>query len=102
MPKDYFDQFKLRFTVGKYTTNWQRLEIGIVTGCTISVILFGATMNLLVKCVEKQSRGPTTKSGIRLPPMRAFMDNMTVTTKSVEEGRQMLEGLDHILNSSLP
>ena len=77
----------MRFTVGKYTTNWQILEIGIVTGCTIYVILFRTTMNLLVKSVEKQSRSPTTKSGIRLPPMRTFMDNMTVTTKSVEEGR---------------
>ena len=55
MLKDYFDWFQRRFTVGKYTTNWQRLEIGIVTGRTISVVLFGAAMNLLMKSVEKQS-----------------------------------------------
>lgn len=94
MLKDYFDRFQMRFTVGSYTTDWQRLEIGIATGCTISVILFAAAMNLLVKSVEKQSRGPTTKSGVKLPPTRAFMDDMTVTARSVIEGRWMLEDLD--------
>jgi hypothetical protein len=35
-----------RFTVDNYyTTRWQRIEKGIPAGCTISVILFAATMN---------------------------------------------------------
>lgn len=36
-------------TIEHLTTNWQRPEFGIVTGCTISMILFTAAKNLLVK-----------------------------------------------------
>jgi hypothetical protein len=95
--KHYFDHFKMRFSVGDYTTNWQRLEVGIVTGCTISVVLFAAAMNLLVKSAEKTSRGPVTVSGVKQPPTRAFMDDMTITAKSVVEGRWMLEDLEHLI-----
>lgn len=96
--QDYFDRFRMRFTVGSYTTAWQRLEVGIVTGCTISVILFAAAMNLVVKSAEKASRGPKMKSGVRQPPTRAFMDDMTVTAKSVVEGRWMLEDLEKLIS----
>jgi hypothetical protein len=93
----YFDNFSMRFTVGDYTTSWQRLEVGIVTGCTISVSLFAAAMNLLVKSAEKCSRGPTMNSGIQQPPGRAFMDDMTITSKSVVEARWTLEDLEKLI-----
>ncbi|KAK0148397.1 hypothetical protein N1851_011270 [Merluccius polli] len=38
----YFDKFNMRFTCGNFTTDWQKLEVGFVTGCTISVILLSA------------------------------------------------------------
>ncbi|KAH3711243.1 hypothetical protein DPMN_070745 [Dreissena polymorpha] len=34
---------------------------------------------------------PRSISGIRQPPTRAFMDDMTITSKSVPEERWMLE-----------
>ncbi|KAK0152386.1 hypothetical protein N1851_006100 [Merluccius polli] len=34
----YFSGFKLRFRTTQFTTQWQDLEKGIVTGCTISPI----------------------------------------------------------------
>ncbi|CAC5359709.1 unnamed protein product [Mytilus coruscus] len=58
MLQHYFNNFVMRFTVADYTTAWQRLEVGIVTGCTISVDLFSAAINLLVKPAEKTNRGP--------------------------------------------
>ena len=70
--------------------------IGIVTGCTISVIVFAAAANLLVKAAEKKSRGPVLKSGSKLPPTRVFMDDMTITAKSIVEGRWMLEDLEKL------
>jgi len=73
------------------------LEVGIVTGCTISVIIFSAAINLLVKTAEKMSRGPITISGIRQPPTKAFMDDMTITAKSGPEGRWMLEDLERLI-----
>lgn len=97
MLQNYFDSFLMRFTVGDYTTTWQRLEVGIVTGCTISVILFAAAMNLMVKSAEKPRRGPVMVSGVRQPPTRAFMDDMTITTKTPVEGRWMLEDLEKFI-----
>ncbi|XP_061185889.1 uncharacterized protein LOC133193994 [Saccostrea echinata] len=92
--KDYFDHLQLRFTVQDYTTAWQRLEIGKVTGCTISVILFSAAMNMIVKSVEKKSRVSWMKSGVRQPPGRAFMNDMTVTTKTVIEAKWTIQELE--------
>lgn len=89
----YFNKFKMRFTCGDVTTDWQRLEVGIVTGCTISVILFSAAINLLVKSAEKVHRGAMLATGVQQVPVRAFMDDLTITAKSVPEGRWILEDL---------
>ena len=86
--------FLLRFTVKEFTTAWQCLEVGIVTGCTNSVILFSAAMNMILKSVEKKSRGPWMKSGEHQPPGRAFMDDMTLTTKTVIEAKWTLQELE--------
>ena len=80
----------MRFTVGNYTTTLQRLEVGIVTGCTISVILFAAAMNLIVKYA----------SGVQQPSTRAFMNGMTITANAVIEGRWMMEDLEFLINSA--
>ncbi|VDI21700.1 Hypothetical predicted protein [Mytilus galloprovincialis] len=64
--KEYFNHLQLR-SVGDFTTSSQRLEVGIVTGCTISVILFSAAMNIIVKSVERKRRGIWMKSGVRQP-----------------------------------
>ena len=95
--QDYFDRIEMRFSVGSFVTKWQRLGMGLLTGCTISVNLFSTAMNLLVKSVEKMSRGPFMPSGVRQPPTRAFMDDMTITTKSVMEGRWTLEELGQMM-----
>ena len=40
--KKYYSRFFIRFTYNKGKTKWQRLEKGIITGDTISVILFSS------------------------------------------------------------
>ena len=77
--KQYFDGFYLRCTTRDFITNWQRLEVGIVTGCTISATLFSGDMNLLMKSVEKYTREPMSRTGISQPPTRGFMDDMIIT-----------------------
>ncbi|XP_033755855.1 uncharacterized protein LOC117338607 [Pecten maximus] len=94
----YFDRLQLRFTVQDFTTSWQRLEVGIVTGCTVSVILFSAAMNLMVKSVEKMSRGPWMRAGVRQPPVRAFMDDMTISTKTIIEAKWTLKEIEEMVN----
>ena len=47
------------------------------------MILFAAAMNFLVKSVERKTRIPQMESGVKQMPIRAFMDDMTITTQSV-------------------
>ncbi|XP_050957201.1 uncharacterized protein LOC127158092 [Labeo rohita] len=95
---DYYNNFLLRVTSGSSTSAWQRLEKGIITGCTISVPLFSLAMNMIVKSAEVECRGPLSKSGTRQPPIRAFMDDLTVTTTSVPGCRWLLQGLERLVS----
>jgi hypothetical protein len=52
-------------------------------------------MNLMVKTAENTSKGPSMATGVKQPPTRVFMNDMTITAKSSIEGRWMLEDLEH-------
>ncbi|XP_061896860.1 uncharacterized protein LOC133645950 [Entelurus aequoreus] len=95
---NYYGNFRLRVTSGSITSDWDRLEKGIITGCTISVCLFALAMNMVVKAAETECRGPLSKSGTRQPPIRAFMDDLTVTTTSVPGARWILQGLGKLIS----
>ncbi|XP_078583820.1 uncharacterized protein LOC144866333 [Branchiostoma floridae x Branchiostoma japonicum] len=86
----YFGGLRLRFKTTNFITEWQALEKGIVTGCTISPILFIMAMNLIISSAEAKTRGPVMASGSRQPPLRGFMDDLTVTTRSHVEARWVL------------
>lgn len=47
------------------TTLWQRLEVGIVTYFTISVMTFSTAMSLMMKSTKMMSRDPWMKVGVR-------------------------------------
>ena len=47
--------------------------------------------------VEKMSRGPFMSPGVRQPLIRAFIDDMAITTKTVVEGRWTLEELGEMM-----
>lgn len=72
MITSYLDGIKLRFTARNYITQWQQLERGTVTGCTVSPILIVMGMNLIIKSGEKETRGPLMKSGTRQPAIRGW------------------------------
>ncbi len=94
---DYYNNFRMRVTSGSETSDWHCIRKGIITGCTISVILFALAMNMVVKSAEVECRGPLTKSGIRQPPIRAYMDDLTITTTSVPGSRWILQGLERVI-----
>ena len=96
--KDYFNGIQLRFSTPNYTTEWQNLEKGIVTGCTISPILFVMGMNLVIRAGLNETRGPITNSGIRLPPVRGYMDDLTITTTSHIQARWILKTLEEVVS----
>ena len=75
---------------------WQKLEKGIITGCTVSVVLFIMGMNLLIKAARLETREPKTESGIYLPSSRGFMDDLTLTTVTHVQARLMLAALTDV------
>ncbi|KAJ3585711.1 hypothetical protein NHX12_014430 [Muraenolepis orangiensis] len=94
---DYYSNFRMRVSSEARTSSWHKVEIGIITGCTISVTLFSLAMNMLTKSAEPECRGPRTNSGQRQPPIRAFMDDLTVMTESVPGCRWILKGLEELV-----
>ena len=85
--RDYYNDFHIRVFIKndhirmaqdrKRHHNWQY---------NISV-LFSSAMNMLVKAAEKECQGPQSESGVEHPPIRAYMDDLTVTIKSVTGGK---------------
>ena len=90
---------QLRFSVGEETASWQRLEKGIMTGCTISVVvLFVMGMHLIINAAKRETRGPKTASGIHLPSNRGFMDDLTISTTTHVQAGWVLTTLDDTVN----
>lgn len=81
----------LRFTIGCFTTEWQRLERGITTGCNISLILFVMGMNLIIITAEKETKGPKTSTG-------GFIDDITITRTTHVHARGILDALDETIS----
>ena len=59
----------------------------IITGCTISAILFVQGMNLVLKAAEKEIRGPKMASGITASSNRSFMDDTNIPTQYLIQAR---------------
>ena len=92
--KEYLERIHLRFRMGGYVTSWQRLEKGIVKGCTISVVLFVMAMNLLIEAGRRETRGPKTKEDIRQPPSRGYMDDLTITITTHVQAKCVQEAME--------
>jgi hypothetical protein len=90
MMMEYYDNFVMRFTTGKFTTDWQRLEVGIAAGCTISVVLFVLVMEMILKSTE------TKDEEIKIQ-LKGFMDDITVISKAEAATRNILKRLDDLI-----
>ena len=94
----YYDNAKIRFTTKQFKTDWQNLEKGIITGCTLSVVLFTLTMTWLVKSAEKETKGPRSDSGQQQNNSRLFMDDLNTTTETTVQSKYLLNKLEIIFN----
>lgn len=94
---DYYRKFHLRVASGLVSSDWHRFERGIITGCTLSAMLFAPAMNMLMKSAEVECRGPVSNTGVRQPPIWAYMDDLTVTTHSVTGCRWLLRSLERLI-----
>ena len=94
MLETYFDGFLMRFTTKEYTTNWNRLEVGIAMGCSVSPILFVLAMQLLLKVTENSAEIVELGGGLQIPPVKAFMDDTTILSSKESTTRKMLSLMD--------
>src|SRR5215470_9593881 len=95
--KQYFNAFKMRFSTPTYTTDWTQLEVGIAMGCTISPVLFVLAMQVLLKAAEAETELVDLGQSVRMPPLKAFMDDTTVITNSRGNAQAVLDRLDTIM-----
>ena len=95
--KSYFQDVQLCLTTEEYTTAWQRLDIGIMAGCTISPLAFTMAMEVIIRASRWVVGGQQLKAGLRLPPIRAYMDDMTTLTTTMPCTRRLLKKLQENL-----
>ena len=88
--KAYFEDLQLCFTTPDFITSWQRVEVGIMAGCTISPLAFTMAMEVIIRASRWVVGGERTGNGIRLPPIRAYMDDMTTLTTTAACTRRLL------------
>ena len=92
--RSYYAEVDIRFTTKNFTTEWQRVEKGIITGCTLSVILFALTMTMLLSSTKRETRGPVTTSGQQQENARLYMDDVNTTTRSITQTHHLLDEIE--------
>ena len=91
--ESYYANMNIRFTTKQFTMEWQRVEKGIITGCTLSVILFALTMTMLVMSVRDETKGPKTVTGQSQVNTSLFMDDIATRTENLVQTKYLLEKL---------
>lgn len=89
----YYEDVSIRFTTQQFTTEFLKIEKGIITGCTLSVILFSLTMTMLMLSVRRETKGPVTESGQRQETVRLFMDDISTTTENKVQSKHLLDAI---------
>ena len=86
----YFKHTYVRFSNNKYSTNWQKLNIGIMVGCVISPLLFVLVMEMILRSADVNTNQITG------PSMKAFMDNVTLIAESRLHMEQLVNHLQEL------
>ena len=98
--ESYYADVKIRFSTKDFTTEWQQVEKGIITGCTLSVILFALAMTMIVMSVKDETKGPKSASGQQQVNSRLFMDDIATTTGNLVQTKHLLDRMDEKLSGA--
>ena len=71
-----FKRTYVRFSNNKYSTNWQKLIIGIMMGCVISPVLFVLVVEMILRSTDVNTNQITGLS------MNGFMVDVTLIAES--------------------
>ena len=66
----YFQDMRLCLSTAGFTTGWQRLEIGIMAGCTISPLAFTMAMEIIIRASKWVVGGERRQDGMHLTPVK--------------------------------
>ena len=66
-------------------------------GCAISPILFVLAMDVITRAAERAGPGVSLDGDLELPPIRAFMDNLTILTPITEAAEAILAKLEQLI-----
>ena len=88
----YYDGHWGRTSAGGVSSDWHRYEKGIFAGCTISVILFIVAFNVILEYVSRIGLPQYNLSNTNtMPVLRAFMDDVSLMTRSTAAAKIALE-----------
>ena len=90
----YFDGFLMQFITKEYTTNWNRLEVGIVMGCLVSSVLYVLAMQQLLKATENNAEIVELGGRFQMPPVKAFIDDTTILSSKESTTCKILNLMD--------
>ena len=79
----------MRLSNAKYSTNWQKLNVGIMMGCVISTSVFVLVMEMLLRSTK------VTISKKTVPSMKAF-NHVTVISESKSHMEKLLKRLQEL------
>ncbi|MGY8822251.1 MAG: reverse transcriptase domain-containing protein, partial [Pseudomonadales bacterium] len=81
-------------------SGWHQHQRGIFTGCTVSVVLFLAGMNVALEYIKLSNSLPFTlsTSTTHVPLVRAFMDDLNLLSNSVAGTNDLLRRSEVVLN----
>ena len=72
------------------TSAWHRHQLGIFSGCTLSIILFLAGMNIILEYSMKATVTKFTTNNTTLPLLHAFMDDLSLMSAKVSGAQTLL------------
>ena len=72
------------------TSAWHRHHRGIFAGCTLSIILFLAGMNIILEYSAQVKVPKFTTNNTELPLLRAFMDDLSLMSSTVSGAQTLL------------
>ncbi|KAI8482700.1 hypothetical protein Bbelb_395800 [Branchiostoma belcheri] len=94
--ENYFADFKLSISTRSFTTGWQKLEKGIAMGCSISPLLFTMGFEIFLIGAKQVVGGLRAPTGEKLPPVRAFMDDVTSILRTAPCTTRLLQRLEEL------
>jgi len=96
--KAYLDVYKISFVTPAYRSKDVSVEKGVAAGDTISPLLFVMVKEIVIKGSSRTAgivRCPRVNE--QLPPIRAFMDDLTCTQQRYEEMVKLLRRLEELI-----